>query len=55
LNGFDPVWSPDGTYITYHAWANGQPEVYIIALGGTTSTALTNNSVVDGYPAWGAQ
>jgi TolB protein len=54
-----PDWSPDGTWITFASWRDGDGEIYVIDvsdfLQGTVGSSLqqmTVNLVTDEFPAW---
>ncbi len=47
-----PVWSPDGTKITFASDRDGNPEVYVMDADGSNQTRLTNNPALDVYPSW---
>lgn len=45
-------WSPDGSQIVFASDIDGDFEIYITNLDGTTPTKLTNNDYIDRYPTW---
>jgi Tol biopolymer transport system component len=38
-----PLWSPDGKFIAFTSWRDGNPEIYLIAPDGTGERRLTNS------------
>ena len=51
--GFAPAWSPDGQWIVYGKWVNGNPDIYKIGLEGGDPERLTTHPARDIYPYWG--
>src|SRR5687767_9055765 len=49
---FDPVWSPDGTQITFRSHRDGDEEVYIMNADGSAQSNLSAASGTDYSPAW---
>lgn len=45
-------WSPDGTQLAINSWRDGNSDIYVINLDGTTVTRLTNYSGNDDSPRW---
>jgi len=55
-SGFNPTWGMDSGRVTFHSWKDSsQPEIYTLASGASAAVRLTNNSILDQYPVWGAQ
>jgi len=55
-NGGDnlgPSWSPEGDWITFTSFRDGNNEIYIMHPDGTGVTRLTNNPTSDWQPRWG--
>ena len=46
------AYSSDGKFIAYRSDRDGNFEIYVMPVGGTTSTRLTNDPGVDRAPAW---
>lgn len=50
--GSDANWSPDGSKIAYWRYEGGNGEIFVANADGSGETRLTNNTVIDSYPAW---
>ena len=51
-NGYYPVWSPDGTKISFTSTRDGNEEVYIMNPDGSDQERLTNNPDYDTCYSW---
>ena len=49
---FGPVWSPDGSKITFWSTLDGNEEIYVMGSGGTDLRRLTSNLADDKFPSW---
>jgi Tol biopolymer transport system component len=47
-----PAWSPDGAQIAFGSWRDGQPQLYVVNVDGSSLTRLTFNARFAGGPAW---
>jgi dipeptidyl aminopeptidase/acylaminoacyl peptidase len=47
-----PVWSPDGTRLSFVSERDGNPEIYTMAADGALQTRLTNEAARDEPVAW---
>jgi hypothetical protein len=47
-----PVWSPDGKYIAFESWRDGNSEIYLMEGDGSNQRRLTHNRADDYFPAW---
>ena len=47
-----PLWSPDGTRLTFITSRDDNWEVYVIDTDGSNPVNLTNNPAKDYYPSW---
>src|SRR5262245_39845420 len=47
-----PAWSPDGAQIAFGGWRDGQPQLYVVNVDGSSLTRLTFNARFAGGPAW---
>lgn len=54
LTARDPVWSPDGKWLSFVAWEGDHEEVFIIPAEGGTTTNVTNHFEVDLGQSWSA-
>lgn len=56
LTGFDLdyyySWSPDGKWIAVSSWGSNGLEILKVAVDGSGSVPITNNTKPDQYPAW---
>ena len=50
---FAPAWSVDAKQIAFVRRRDGKYEIYTMNVDGTAVTRLTNNSALEGHPAWG--
>jgi Tol biopolymer transport system component len=48
-----PSWSPDGDWIAFTSFRDGNNEIYIMHPDGTQQVRLTNNLISDWQPRWG--
>jgi len=51
-NNFFPTVSPDGKKIAYISDRDGNHEIYVMNFDGSSQSRLTNNFIVEDYPAW---
>jgi len=51
--GMAPVWSPDGSYIAFQTYRDGNFEVYVMNADGAGVRRLTSDLAFDGRPSWG--
>jgi Tol biopolymer transport system component len=49
-----PAWSPDGGFVAYDAFVNGNRDIFILPSGGGVATRLTTNAADDRVPSWSA-
>jgi Tol biopolymer transport system component len=47
-----PTWSPDGDWIAFQSYRDGNPEIYKMTAGGLSKTRLTTSSEWDWGPSW---
>jgi Tol biopolymer transport system component len=47
-----PSYSPDGQWLVFTSWRDGNPELYLMKADGTLQTRLTNDPQRDYQPAW---
>lgn len=47
-----PCWSPDGKWIAYIAERDGRSDVFLADAQGRERRRLTDDAIVDRYPAW---
>ncbi len=47
-----PTWSPDGQWIAFAAYKDGDDEIYAVSLKGNVLVKLTENSFKDVDPSW---
>jgi TolB protein len=52
LNNFSAQWSPDGQWLTFVSLRDGNREVYVMTIAGTSQTNLTQNAATDTDPVW---
>jgi Tol biopolymer transport system component len=55
-NGGDNLgsgWSPDGEWIAFTSFRDGNNEIYIVRPNGNRETRLTNSAISDWQPRWG--
>jgi TolB protein len=52
LNNFSPQWSPDGQWLTFVSLRDGNREVYVMTIAGTSQTNLTQSASTDTDPVW---
>ena len=48
----DPSFSNDGTRIAFTSWRDGNPEIYVMDLGGSHIRRVTNHPAFDNYPVF---
>ena len=51
--GARPDWSPDGEWIAFTSFRDGNNEIYIVRPNGNRETRLTNSPISDWQPRWG--
>lgn len=54
-NGADdmrPQWSPDGSWVVFDSYRNGQRDLYLMRPDGSEERQLTNDARVDFAPMW---
>jgi TolB protein len=49
---YGPAWSPDGDWIAFTSWRDGNKEIYVVPAGGGEARNLTQNPADDEDPAW---
>jgi TolB protein len=49
---WEPVWSPDGAFITFQSYRDGNFELYRMRFDGTEQTRLTNHPAKDKRSTW---
>jgi Tol biopolymer transport system component len=49
---FQPAWSPDGKWIAYVTWSNGDGELWKVPASGGTPVHLSKTNGVYSNPAW---
>jgi Tol biopolymer transport system component len=54
LSARDPVWSPDGQWLSFVAWDGDHEEVFIIPAVGGQPVNITNHGEVDLGQSWSA-
>lgn len=47
-----PSWSPDGTRVLFESHRDGNSEIYVVGVDGSSLMRLTENAGADQYPAW---
>jgi TolB protein len=47
-----PAWSPDGKRIAFSSTFEGNQELYVAEIEGSTRLRLTNDPALDAHPAW---
>ena len=52
LNNFSAQWSPDGQWLTFVSLRDGNREVYVMTIAGTSQMNLTQNAATDTDPVW---
>lgn len=52
FNDFDPVFSPDGSKISFVSTRDGNSEIYVMNVDGSDQVNLTNHSASDFWPVW---
>jgi Tol biopolymer transport system component len=52
LNNFSAQWSPDGQWLTFVSLRDGNREVYVMTIAGTSQTNLSQNTATDTDPVW---
>jgi serine/threonine protein kinase len=50
LNNFSAHWSPDGQWLTFVSLRDGNREIYVMTVAGTSQTNLTLNTATDTDP-----
>jgi TolB protein len=57
-NGGDnlgPSWSPDGEWIAFTSFRDGNNEIYVMRPDGSSLYNLTDNPISDWQPRWGGR
>jgi TolB protein len=49
---YQPVWSPDGAWIAFTSWRDGDKEVYVMPAGGGPARNVTASAGDDWSPVW---
>lgn len=49
---WEPSWSPDGLYIAFMSFHEGNAELYLLNVAGDQLRRLTHNPANDGVPVW---
>jgi len=47
-----PAWSPDGAYLSFASWRDGNWDIFIMNADGSNPRNLTNHPSEDTAPAW---
>ena len=48
----EPAWSPRGGWIAYSSNRSGDPDIWVIAIGGGTPVQVTSGPAWDSHPSW---
>jgi len=52
FSDIDPVWSPDSTQVAFRSIRDGNPDIYVINVDGTSERRLTSTPGIDNAPDW---
>ena len=47
-----PQWSPNGKWIAFVSYLDGDAEIFVMSGDGGSQTRLTNNNFADTSPTW---
>jgi Tol biopolymer transport system component len=47
-----PTYSPDGNWILFEAWPDGNHDIYVLDLNTLTAVRLTEDETFEFDPAW---
>ena len=52
VNAGSPYWSPDGRWIAFDAYADGNADIYVISADGGSPRPLTTEGSGEAVPSW---